>query len=378
MDFELPEETRALKDLVRRLVNEYQMPLEAKLLRGEEVTPEDIARGTAAAKAAGLWGLNLPKKFGGLEMSTLDNVVLEEENSRCLVPLEFGGWAPDFLFDCSASQKKKYLDPLISGEKHFAFAQTEPGGGGDPGGAIKTLAVRKGDNWVINGTKIFISFAQRADFFVVVAITDMERRQHGGVTLFLVDRNAPGFSIARDLRMLGKIPTCELSFDNVEVPTENVLGEVGQGFVLAQKMLSNQRLNIGAQSVGIADRCVQMMIEHAKNRVVFGEPLARKQAAQSMILDSWVDVHQTRLVIYNAAWKNDRREDTRVEAGLVKYLGSEMVGRVVDRAIQLHGAMGVTLEMPFSHWYTQIRALRIYEGPTDVQKYQVVARALLR
>jgi len=156
-----------------------------------------------------------------------------------------------------------------------------------------------------------------------------------------------------------------------------VIGEPGSGFSAAQELLSGARMNIGAGAVGIADRCVKMMIEHAKNRVVFGEPLARKQAVQGMIVDSWVDVHQMRLVVYHAAWKNDCGEDTRIEAGMVKFLASEMVGRVVDRAIQIHGAMGTAMELPLAHWYERVRMMRIYEGATEVQKYQVVARALL-
>jgi len=136
-------------------------------------------------------------------------------------------------------------------------------------------------------------------------------------------------------------------------------------------------MNIGAKAVGIASRCVEMMIEHAKTRVAFGEPLARKQAVQASIVDSWVDVHQTRLVVHHAAWKNDRGEDTRIEAGLVKFLGSEMVGRVVDRAMQLHGASGMAMDSPLAHWHSDVRPMRVFEGPTDVQRYRVVARALL-
>ncbi len=377
MDFQLSQETLALKDLVRRLVDKYQMPLEEKLLRGERLTPEDYAPGRKAAREAGLWGLNLPKKYGGTELSTIDNVVVTEENFRCLVPLQLGGRVPDFLLAMNESQKERYLYPLLKGKRRLAFAQTEPHAGSDPGGQIRTTAVRKGDKWVINGTKTFISHVDTASFFVVVAVTDPEKRQHGGITLFLVDRNTPGVSVSRRIPMLGGFHTHELIFDSAEVPAENVIGEPGSGFGAAQGLLSRARMNIGARAVGIADRCVNMMIEHAKNRVAFGEPLARKQAVQAMIVDSWVDVHQTRLVIHHAAWKNDCGADTRIEAGMVKFLGSEMVGRVVDRAIQIHGAMGATMELPLAHWYDRVRMMRIYEGATEVQRYQVVARALL-
>jgi alkylation response protein AidB-like acyl-CoA dehydrogenase len=378
MDFELPEETRALKALVRRLIETYQTPLEHKLLRGEPIAPEDLAPGRAAAKDAGLWGLNLPKEYGGADLSTLDNVVIVEENERCLVPLAFGGRVPGFLLRLKERQKEKYLYPVLKGKKRYAFAQTEPSGGSDPGGQIRTTAVRNGDGWVINGSKTFISRAAIADFFVVVALTDRERRQHGGITLFLVDRDAPGMSIGRAIPMLGDRTTHELFFDNVAVSDEALVGQPGSGFAAAQGLLSKARLNIGAKAVGIAERCVEMMIAQAKRRVAFGEVLARKQAVQAMIVDSWVDVHQTRLVTYHAAWKSDRGEDTRIEAGLVKFLGSEMVWRVLDRAVQLHGAAGTALDSPLAHWHNAVRSMRIFEGPTEVQRYQVVARALLR
>ncbi len=378
MEFDLPEETRALKALVRQLVETHQMPLEHKLLRGETITPADLVPGRAAAKKAGLWGLSLPKEYGGADLSTLDNVVIAEENERCLVPLAFGGRVPGFLLRLNDRQKEKYFYPVLNGEKRYAFAQTEPSGGSDPGGQIRTTATRNADGWVINGTKVFISRVAIADFFIVVALTDRERRQHGGITLFLVDRDAPGVTIGRAIPMLGGRTTHELFFDNVEVADDAVVGKPGSGFASAQRLLSKARMNIGAKAVGIAARCVEMMIAQAKSRVAFGEVLARKQAVQAMIVDSWVDVHQTRLVTYHAAWKNDRGEDTRVEAGMVKFLGSEMVGRVVDRAMQLHGAAGTALDSPLAHWHNEVRAMRIFEGPTEVQRYQVVARALLR
>ena len=286
MEFDLPEQTKALKSLVRRLVDTHQMPLEQKLLRGETIAPEDLAPGRAAAKAAGLWGLGLPKEFGGADLSTLDNVVIAEENERCLVPLAFGGRAPGFLLRLKERQKEKYLYPVLKGEKRYAFAQTEPSGGSDPGGQICTTATRSGDGWVISGSKTFISRVAHADFFIVVALTDPERRQHGGITLFLVDRDAPGVTIGRAIPMLGARTTHEIFFDNVEVSEDAVVGKPGSGFASAQRLLSKARMNIGAKAVGIAERCVEMMIAQAKSRVAFGEVLARKQAVQATIVDS--------------------------------------------------------------------------------------------
>lgn len=264
----------------------------------------------------------------------------------------------------------------------MAFAQTEPSGGSDPGNQMQTRAVRDGDDWVINGSKVFITGAGEADFLVVMAVTDPTRRQHGGVTAFLVDKGTPGFNLVRRIPIMRAsasewVGPWELYFEDCRVPPSQILGTEGMGFRLAQRGLSAARMNIGAQCVGIADRCYEMMTNYAKQRVLFGEPIAAKQAVQSMIVDTYVDIHTTRLVTLDAAWKNDQGQDTRVECGLVKLLGSEMVARVVDRAIQIHGGYGVTTELPFSHWYNRIRPMRLYEGPTEVQKFQVVARALL-
>ncbi len=383
MDFELPEETQAIQRLVRQLVERYAMPLEAKFLRGESVTDEERDEMREAAREQGLWGLSLPKQYGGAALSTIDNVAIAEENNRCLVTIPFGGNA-GFLLACEDEQVEKYLMPALRGEKRTFFAQTEPSGGSDPGNRMETTAVRDGDDWVINGSKIFITGAGEADFGVVMAVTDREKRQHGGITAFLVDRDTPGFKVVRQIPVMrashadGFVGPWELLFEDCVVPHSQVLGEVGMGFRLAQQGLTSARMNIGAQAVGIASRCYEMMRDYAKGRVLFGEPIAAKQAVQGMIVDSWIDIHTTRLVVYDAAWKNDQGQDVRVEAGLVKLLGSEMVGRVVDRAIQIHGGYGVTTELPFAHWYNRVRSMRVYEGPTEVQKYQVIARALLR
>lgn len=377
MDFELPEHTRAIKGLVRQLAEKYSYPMEARFLRGETISREEMHEASKAAEEVGLWGLSLSKEFGGAELSTVDNVVITEENDRTLFPIHFGGQAA-FAEAFNEEQRERYLMPVLRGEKRMAFAQTEPGGGSDPGNQMQTRAVRDGDDWVINGSKVFISGAGEADFLVVMAVSDPVRRQHGGVTAFLVDRGTPGYNLVRQIPiMMNWINPWELYFDNCRVPSSQILGEEGMGYRVAQRGLSTARMNIGAQCVGIADRCYEMMVGYAKQRVLFGEPIAAKQSIQSMIVDSYVDIHTTRLVTYDAAWKNDQGMDTRVEAGLVKLLGTEMATRVVDRAIQIHGGYGVTTELPFAHWYVRLRPMRLYEGPTEVQKYQVVARSLL-
>jgi acyl-CoA dehydrogenase len=383
---DLAEQTRAIKRLVRQLVDRYTMPMERKYLRGETITQQEHEEAQRAAKEVGLWGLAVPEEYGGAALNTLDNAVVCEESNRCLITFPFGGRGNALLLGGTAEQKEKYLYPLLRGEKTYAFAQTEPSGGSDPGGMMQTTAVRDGDVWIINGSKIFISGAGTADFLIVMAVTDKDKRQRGGITAFLVDRDTPGLKLVRPIPIAGHallegartMPPWDLLFEDCVVPHSQVIGEVGGGFRLAQQMLSTERMNIGAQCVGIADRCLQMMTAYAKQRVLFGEPIAAKQGIQNMLVDSAIDVHTTRLLTYDAASKNDRGDDTRVEAGMLKLVGTEMAARVVDRAIQIHGGYGVSTELPFTHWANRVRMMRIFEGPSEVQRYQIVARALLR
>lgn len=384
MDFELPEHTKAIKSLVRQLVERYCLPVEAEYLRGATITDAQRKEAAEQAKAVGLWGLNLPQELGGAELSTVDNVVVSEENLRTLMPIQFGGDV--FLFAaCEGEQRDRYLLPLLRDEIRFAFAQTEPSGGSDPGNQMRTKATRDGDDWVLNGSKVFISNAAHADVTVVFAVTDESRRQHGGITAFIVDKNTPGMNIVRQIPIMAaagerdpRFNTWEVFFDDCRLPSSQVLGNIGEGFLLAQRLLSRQRMNIGGECVGIASRSYELMVSYAKQRVLFGEPLAHKQGIQSMIVDSWIDIHTTRLALHFAAWKNDLGEDTRVDASTLKLIGTDMATRVVDRAIQVHGGYGVTTELPLAHWYTRLRPMRIYEGPSEVHKYQVLARALLQ
>jgi len=248
---------------------------------------------------------------------------------------------------------------------------------------MRTTAVRDGDDWVINGSKVFISRAGRADFICVFAVTDPDRRQYGGISAFIVEKGTPGLNLVRPIPIMAAsgVDRCfepwELHFGNLRVPGFQILGKLGQGFKIAQKELSRQRMNVGAECLGMASRSYGMMVDYTRQRSLFGARLADKQSIQVMIVDSWIEIHTTRLAVYEAAWKNDRGDDARVEAGMVKVTGTEMATRVVDRAIQVHGGYGVTTELPCSHWYNKLRPMRLYEGPTEVHKYHVMARALI-
>lgn len=374
--YEFNETTLAIVDTVKRLVDVHQMPLERRVLNGETLTPTDYQPGLQAAKAAGLWGLTAPPEHGGAEIGVVDYLAIIEENSKCLTPLRLGGSCPlPPLYALEGEQKQLYLDPIIDGSKSLCFAQTEPGGGSDPARSISTHAVQDGDEWVINGSKIWISGFAAADYVFVVARTNKEKTA-GSISMFAVESDNPGI-VAREIPMLGNFKTHQLIFDNCRVDALSLIGNKGSGFATAQKALSAARFEVGARALGIAQRCYNMMVEFAKQRVTFGGALSDKQSIQSMIVDSWIDIQQNRLMLYTCAEKEDRGEDTRREASMTKMLCTEMVSRVIDRAIQIHGGAGCTYESPLAHWHDSQRMARIYEGPTEVHKYRVLARHLL-
>ncbi|MDR0276168.1 MAG: acyl-CoA dehydrogenase [Burkholderiaceae bacterium] len=376
VDFD--EDTRAIVELVRKLVQKHQMPLEARKLQGEEITDEDLYAGARAAKQAGLWGLTLPAELGGAKLTMTQQLAVIEENYKCLVPIRFGGRVPPFLLNATGAQRERYLEPALQDKLKYAFAQTEPSGGADPGQAIQTKAVKQGGHWVLSGTKVFISHVADAEVIFVVAVTDQAKRQRGGISMFAVDKSNPGLKISRDIQILDGMVINELIFENCQVPEDAMIGGSGEGFRNAQIILSQARFGVGARALGIAMRTLEMMIAYAKQREAFGSLLSEKQAIQAMAVDSWIEINQCRLMMYAAAQKADAGHDTRVEASLIKMQGTEVAGRVLDRGVQIFGAAGVSLDNPIAHWYRSQRPARIYEGPTEVHKYHVLARCLFR
>ncbi|MCC8939225.1 acyl-CoA/acyl-ACP dehydrogenase [Bradyrhizobium sp. Arg68] len=373
--YEFKEETRALVDLVRRIVKDHQAPLETRILRGEKLTWADYEPGREAARKAGLWGLRLPPELSGTHLSLVDRLAIFEESFKCLAPIRFGGEVHHALFHLQGEQKARYLDPLLSDSKRYCFALTEPGGGSDPARAVSTYAKRDGGSWVINGSKSWVSFFDDADGVLVFART-AEEKCASGISIFAVEKGDPGL-VARPVPMLGGFMTHQLTFESCRIDDVAFIGGEGAGFKVAQQQLSRARFEIGAEALGIAQRCYDMMVEHSKKRVVFESPLSEKQAVQSMIVDSWIEIQQHRLMLYTCAEKDDRGEDTRVEAGMIKMTGADMVDRIIDRAIQIHGAAGCTYESPLAHWYDLQRMARIYEGPNETHKYRMLARRLL-
>jgi acyl-CoA dehydrogenase len=383
MNFEPTEEQKAIVAQVRRFVREEIVPLEDKLdPDASELPEEDRVRLVAKVKAMGLYGLDIPAEYGGpgIDMTTRVLLAIEMGQHRAGIYMPcygvFGAAGLAQLYEATEDQKEKYLRPMLRGEKRGFFGLTEPSGGSDPARAIRTRAVREGNDWVINGSKVFISGADKADFGLLFARTDPEKGR-GGVTCFIVETSMKGFHVRRVVHTLRSSHyATELSFDDLRVPNENILGEVNKGFAIANERLSRQRIPYAAQCIAPAVKAHEMAIEYAKQRETFGAPLASRQAIQWMLVDNEIDIRQATLMTLAAAAKCDRGEPFRMEAGLAKLVASEAAGRVVDRSMQIFGGYGMTKDFPFERWYRELRIRRVGEGPNEVQRH-VVARDLL-
>jgi alkylation response protein AidB-like acyl-CoA dehydrogenase len=279
------------------------------------------------------------------------------------------------LMDLPEHLRGKFVEPLVRGETTMCFALTEPGAGSDAQ-SISTTARLDGGEWVINGTKHFITNGARADVAVVMAVTDKEKRANGGITAFLVERDSPGFVVGRNQRTLaGDTNQSELVFEDCRVPEDHVIGEVGFGFFTAMRFLNAGRAYIGAMCVGIAEYLLRLCVEQAGNRETFGKPIGKYQAIQWMLADSAVEIHASRLMTYHLAWLVDQGEQPIKESSIVKLHNTEMVNRVADRAVQVFGGMGLLTEGPVERIFRYVRMLRIVEGTSEIQRL-VIARSL--
>ncbi len=381
MDFELPEELRLLKETVRTFVDRELIPIEMTSMDGPTMKPDVRAALEAKAKKLGLWHLDVPAEYGGAGLNLLGLVVVWEEIARTIAmpprgPLVFGPDLRPILFTLTPAQKEKYLLPVLRGKKVTAFAQSEPDAGSDPG-AMRTTAVRQGDHYVINGYKRWITNAHAADFLQLVAATDRSKGSRGGLSMFLVDTDTPGLKIVRRTpTMMGDEP-CEIALDDVKVPAENLIGKEGDGMRAAQSWITAGRLYQACRGLGVAKRCIDLMVSYAKQRVTFGAPLADRQAVQFMIADSYTEHHMVQLMVYQLAARTDAGVAARHESYMVKIAGTELGFRVADRCMQIHGGMGLATEMPISKMWRDARSFMITEGPVEVMR-MVLARDILR
>ena len=384
MDFEIAEEHRMLKDLVANFVRDELLPLEPAVLareaegKGLGVGPAEHKRLDEVSRALGLWGLDAPEDIGGADLPNVAMVGVNEELGKTVTPYTLPPDSPNLrmlMATVTEAQKKAYLEPYVRGETISAIGISEPGAGGDPAG-MTTRAVRDGDDWVLDGRKIWISRAAEADFTIVMAVTNKEKGARGGMSAFLVDKGTPGFNVLRRIPMIGGAATYEIALENCRVEGWKLLGEEGNGFAPMQLRLGTRRIEMASWSIGMAQRAMDMMIEYAPQRKTFGVPLSERQAIQFWIADAATRIHAARLMTYDCAWKLDQGRDVRLEISMIKAYATEMAWEVVDRAMQTFGAMGMTKELPLQQMANKLRTMRIYDGPTEVHKW-VVARNLL-
>ncbi len=386
IDFSVPPELESVRQKISEFMIQHVYPNEHRIVEDEGL-PQDLERDLQQrVKAEGLWAPHLPREWGGLGIGFIGQALVNEVIGRSAVgPRIFGNAAPDagnaelLIISATPQQKEQYLRPLAAGEVRSCFAMTEPEvSGSDPTG-LQTSAIRDGDDWVINGHKWFTSGAIGSAFAIVMAVTNPTADAHGRASMILVPTDTPGFTVVRSVPVMGSGGVgghCEVRFENCRVPASNLLGEAGQGFKLAQARLGPGRIQHCMRWVGVAQRSFEMMCEYALKRKTFGEPLARKQTVQNWIADSAAEINAARLMTLNAAWKMDRGDDARVEISLIKFYGARVMCDVVDRAIQVHGALGYSKDTPLEMFFRDARAARIYDGPDEVHRQTVAQRIL--
>jgi len=383
MSFELSEEHRMLQDLVARFVDEELMPLEPRIIerevRGEHpvLTAEEEAPLLAKCKELGLWALDVPDEFGGANLPAVALMPVFEELWRTGVPFILPPDSPNLhmlMAVATPEQKKRYMEPYARGEAKSCIAVSEPGAGGDPSG-MTTKAKMVGNEWVINGRKIWVSRVPQADFLILMARVGQGQRQEG-ITAFIVEKGTKGFEIQREIPMMGGYRTYELVFEDARLPSDAILGEVGQGFAPMQLRLNVRRLEIGCRALGLSRRALDMLCQHVTQRKTFGALLADRQAIQWWIADGATKIHACRLMVHDAAARLDRGEDVRQLASMIKVFATEMADEILDHAMQAFGAMGVTKELPLQLMAQKARVMRIYEGPSEVHRMAIARRIL--
>ncbi len=355
------------------------MPLERLYANAPDIPDEVRSRLQALARELGFWAFDLPQAYGGGGVGFVGACLVHEELAKCNVPSfrapsVLTPYLGPVLFKGTEEQQQRYLLPVVRGEKRTCFALTEPGGGSDPSN-MKTRAVRDGDCYRITGTKIFITGADRADFVQLFART-VEDGRDVGVSCFLVDRTAPGLRLGQCFELMSPDQPWELVLDGVVVAESQRVGEAGHGWELAREFLDVGRLLHGPKAIGRAQRALQMAIDHANQRITFGQPLAKRQAIQWMIADATTELDAARLLTYHAAWKADQGHDFHVEASQVKLYADEMCMRVVDRALQIHGGLGLSKELPLELMFRDARSRLITEGSSEMQRIIIASDVL--
>lgn len=379
MDFTLPEDIEMLRKNVRKFVKEEVEPVAADIEKNNEI-PQHIID---MSKDIGLFGLSIPEAYGGLELDMVGKCAIYEELGKThngfttLIGAHTGIGTVGIVDLGTAEQKQKYLPKLASGEWIGAFALTEPSAGSNAAN-VKTKAEKKGDHYILNGSKHYITNAVDGHVFTVMAVTDSDQGAKG-ITSFIVEKDFPGFVLGsvEDKMGLRGSHSAELFFEDCEVPAENVLGEENRGYVNALKILANGRAGLAARNLGSCEKLLEMSLDHAMTREQFGKPLFEQQAVQHMLADMASQIEQLRAMTYRAAWMTDTGERVVKDAAIAKYAGSEIYNDVADLAVQIHGGIGYMTDYPIERFYRDARITKIYEGTSEIQK-NIIAGELKR
>jgi acyl-CoA dehydrogenase len=380
VESDFSEDLRMLRDTVRRFVDQELIPLEGKSLDGALLKPEIEARLVARCKQLGLWQIDVPEEFGGQGLGQMGRAIVWSEIGRtvALPPRSVRIFGPDIrapLYALQGEMRERYLMPSIRGEREGCFAQTEPDAGSDPG-AMRTTAVRDGDHYIINGTKRFISNADKADFVLLMAATDRSKGSRGGISCFVLDMATPGIRLANCYRTITFETPWEIVFENVRVPASHLIGREGCGFSLGQKWLAAGRIKQGARALGATHRCLELASSYAKQRTTFGRPLADRQSVQWRLVDTYVALEAATLLVYRAAQRIDRGEDDRNDAYLVKLYCTEMAWQAADMCLQIHGGIGLTTDLPVERLWRDQRSHMITEGTPEIMRMALARHVL--
>lgn len=379
MTLTLRPELEEMRASLRKFCTQKLEPLARKIDETDVLPPEVIP----LLADAGYLGMRLPVANGGMEAPLSTYCLVLEELSRVhrvfnLIVSSSSGMAPSAIAHLGTpEQQGRYLNGVTTGHKRGAFALTEPEAGSDSA-SMKTRADRKNGKWVLNGQKHYISGGHTADFIVVMAVTDSEKRARGGITAFVVEKGTAGFEVTRVEGTMGSavIKVAELTFTDCVLPDTAVLGRVGEGFKVAMSHLSEGRLCISSSCIGTSDRLIEMSVDHSKNRKTFGKPLASRQAIQWMLADSATELACARALTYGTLQDLEDGKDVGVQPNMAKLHCSEMVGRIADRAVQIHGGMGIVKGFPIERFYRDVRHYRVGDGTSEMQR-MVIARSLV-
>jgi len=380
MEYEFPEELKMLRLAVREFAEKEVAPIAREIDEQERVPFETLKK----AGELGLLGVPFPEQYGGIDAGIVGYCILMEElNRKCASTATIIGahaqlCAMSIYLSGNDEQKDRYLPALCAGRKLGAWALTEPGAGSDAA-HIRTSATRQGDDWVLNGSKMWITNGSFADVLVVFAATDRDLGARGGITAFIVEKEFPGFKVGKVEPKMGlrASHTASLYFEDCKVPAANVLGQVGHGFATAMQTLDIGRCGLGASSLGSAKEAYELSLRYAVERQQFGRPIADFQAIQFKLADMAVKLYTMEQVVYDCAKKVDRGESATLESSIVKLYCTEAASQVIDEAIQIHGGMGFSRELPLERMYRDARVTRIFEGTNEIQRH-VIAGELLK